>query len=79
MSEFKEMVESTTYIVETPKCFHCGVGGTVEVPMKGFLIRQLGGLIQDAYPDLPAPLREQMVSGTHPQCWEEMFGPEEES
>ena len=78
MSEFNETVESSTYLlVETPKCFHCGIGGTVEVPEKGFLIRQLGVRIQDAYPDLPAPLREQIISGTHPQCWEEMFGPEE--
>jgi len=74
MTEFGKMVEETTYIVETPKCFHCGENGLVEVPMKGFLIRQLGGLIQDAYPDLPAPIREQMVSGTHPQCWDELYG-----
>ena len=78
MTEFKEMVEGTTYVVETPPCFHCGKSGSIEVPMKGFLVRQLGGLIQDAYPDMSAPLREQMVSGTHPQCWDEMFGPEEE-
>jgi hypothetical protein len=70
------MIAETTYIVETPKCFNCGEGGSVEVPMKGFLIRQLGGLIQEAYPDMDKALREQMISGTHPKCWEELF-PEE--
>ena len=74
MTAFGEVVENTTYIVETPKCFVCGDYGQVEVPMKGFLIRQLGGLIQEAYPDLDLGLREQMISGTLPACWELRFG-----
>ena len=74
MTAFGELVENTTYIVETPKCFVCGDYGQVEVPMKGFLIRQLGGLIQEAYPDLDLGLREQIISGTHPSCWELRFG-----
>ena len=74
MTAFGELVENTTYIVETPKCFVCGDYGQVEVPMEGFLVRQLGGLIQEAYPDLDLGLREQMISGTHPACWELRFG-----
>jgi hypothetical protein len=74
MTAFGDLVENTTYIVETPKCFVCGDYGQVEVPMKGFLIRQLRGLIQEAYPDLDLGLREQMISGTHPACWELRFG-----
>jgi len=74
MTAFGDLVENTTYIVETPKCFACANKGQVEVPMKGFLIRQLGGLIQEAYPDLDLGLREQMISGTHPACWELRFG-----
>jgi len=74
MTAFGEVVDGTTYIVETPRCFVCGDYGQVEVPMKGFLIRQLGGLIQDAYPDLDLGLREQIISGTHPACWELRFG-----
>ena len=73
MTGFGKTVEETTYIVETPKCFNCGENGLVEVPMKGFLIRQLGGLIQEAYPDLDKALREQMISGTHPKCWQNLF------
>ena len=74
MTAFGELVENTTYIVETPNCFVCGDYGQVEVPMKGFLIRQLGGLIQEAYPDLDLGLREQIISGTHPICWEKTYG-----
>lgn len=76
MTAFGELVENTTYIVETQKCFVCGDYGQVEVPMKGFLIRQLGGLIQEAYPDLDLALREQIISGTHPICWEKTYGQE---
>jgi hypothetical protein len=25
-------------------------------------------------PDMPAPQREQLMTGFHPQCWEELFG-----
>lgn len=74
MTAFGEMVTNTTYVMETPKCGVCGDYGQVEVPMQGFLVRQLGGLIQDAFPDLDKGLREQIVSGTHPNCWDMVYG-----
>jgi len=52
MTAFGEMVRNTTYVVQTPTCFVCGKDGEVEVPMEGFLRRQLGALIQDAYPEI---------------------------
>ena len=63
-----------TYIVETPTCGWCDKGGAVEVPAVGFFARQLGAAIQDAYPDLDKSLREQLMTGTHPSCWNKMFG-----
>jgi hypothetical protein len=35
-------------------------------------------LIQDALPDLDKALREQMMTGTHPKCWELMTQEEED-
>jgi len=32
-----------------------------------------GAMVQDAFPDLMAPAREQIVSGTHPECWNKLF------
>jgi len=32
-----------------------------------------GANAQDAFPDLLAPIREQIISGTHPECWNEIF------
>jgi hypothetical protein len=63
-----------TVVVGTDKCSWCGDIGEVEVPTAGFFARQLGAPIQEAYPDLHKGLREQLVSGTHPECWTEMFG-----
>jgi hypothetical protein len=41
-----------------------------------FYIHQ-GWKIQDAVKSLDKDLREQMITGTHPDCWLEMFGEEE--
>ena len=35
-------------------------------------------LAQQAFPELPTEIREQLISGTHPKCWDEMFSDEEE-
>lgn len=63
-----------TVMMATPKCSWCGDIGEVEVPTAGFFARQVGAPIQDCFPDLDKALREQIISGTHPQCWTEMFG-----
>lgn len=60
--------------IETPRCSWCGYKGELEVPMSGLVARNQGALIQDAFPEMSRPEREQIVSGTHPECWEKMFG-----
>lgn len=74
MTTFGEIVKNTTYVVITDPCFVCGKEGEVEVPMEGFLRRQLGALIQDAYPELSRDLREQLMTGIHPECWKKTYG-----
>lgn len=34
--------------------------------------------IQVIFPDLTADEREVLISGTHPECWDRLFPPEEE-
>lgn len=63
----------TTKLIETRRCFHCGEHGYLELPTEGIARYESGALIQNAFPELPAPLREQIISGTHPKCWDEMF------
>jgi hypothetical protein len=43
------------------------------VGKEGLALRQAGAYVQDAFPYLSAPEREQLISGTHPKCWDEMF------
>jgi len=71
--------ESMMIQVPTGICCHCGQDGYVEMPYKQFCegraLYDKGALMQDAYKELDVDLREQMISGTHPKCWIEMFSP----
>jgi len=37
-----------------------------------------GTLVQEAFPDLEAPLREQLKTGVHPECWNNMLNPDKQ-
>jgi len=50
----------------------CNKEGFVEVSSEGYMARKKGALVQEAFFDLDKSLREQIVSGTHPKCWESM-------
>ena len=66
--------------ITTQRCMECGQGGTVLVQMSDYIkwMRKDAPLIQDCFPALSRELREQILTGTHPECWEKMFPPEEE-
>ena len=40
---------------------------------KGKKAYEQGAFVQDAFPNLNIDEREQIISGTHPQCWDELF------
>jgi len=64
--------------IETAQCYQCGEFGEV-----GLTAEELVGYehwlhgtdvyIQDCIPTLPKELREQIITGTHPKCWQDMF------
>ena len=62
--------------VATPTCFACGEAGVLYVSLPNLLAWQAGALIQDAFPALNVDAREQLISGTHPACWDAMFSEE---
>ena len=66
------MASNTTILIRTPTCVMCSKEGFVEVSSEGYMARKRGALIQEAFFDLDKSLREQILSGTHPQCWESM-------
>ncbi len=64
--------------VQTPVCFHCRRAGFVQV-LESDLEKYRNGMhAQEAFPEMPKELREQLISGTHPACWEEMFKDDED-
>ena len=66
------MISNTTILMRTKICFICNRTGFVEVPSEGYTAHKKGVLIQEAFPELDKSLREQIISGTHPKCWESM-------
>lgn len=63
-----------TTLIKTRRCFVCGDEGFLELPKDGIAKYESGMFVQDAFPDLPKELREQIISGTHPDCWNDLFG-----
>lgn len=60
----------------TRRCPVCHKTGSVMVD-EGELLHYLrGNYVSDSFKTMPVPLREQIITGTHPDCWESMFGQE---
>jgi hypothetical protein len=74
MRAYHEELKDTIYVMQTGQCPFCKKDGSVEVSMVGLLTYNLGGLVQEAFPDMDTELREQIISGTHPKCWNEAYG-----
>ena len=66
------------FAVTTKECIHCRQTGTVMVDpekYKEFIEtpRHLRRLIQDIFPDHSKEEREQLMTGVHPECFDDMF------
>lgn len=73
------MAETEMVTVKTPPCAHCGKDGEVTLPKAAWVrYQEDGAFIQVAWPEGTAGEREQLISGTHPACFDEMFPPDEE-
>ena len=57
----------------TKNCPHCKKNGMLTIWEDDMQRYLNGAYAQDAFPDLLAPIREQIISGTHPECWNEIF------
>lgn len=63
--------------IET-RCPECKLFHTVEVNANDYESWKAGAHVQDAFPYMHPGVREQLVSGIDPVCWELIFGPPEE-
>jgi hypothetical protein len=60
-----------------PRCIVCKEQAVVFVPEAGLKAWTKGALIQVAFPDTTPDERELLLTGTHPKCWDSMFGGDE--
>ena len=63
--------------VPTRKCVYCLEEGTVQVIRRDwyeYLWENPRKTVQEHFPYLSRAYREQIISGTHPVCFAEMFG-----
>lgn len=63
--------------IRTPQCPLCHKSGDIEVSNTSYDSWKSGIAIQKALPELSSEIREQIISGTHPECWTNIFGDDE--
>jgi hypothetical protein len=57
----------------TPPCIMCHKTGTVFANVDGITKWRAGTPMQHALPELSDDEREQLINGTHPDCYERLF------
>jgi hypothetical protein len=67
---------SDTIVVKTKPCTVCNEYEVWSLDREAVTRWQEGENIQNAFPDMKAEDREILISGTHPACWNELFGEE---
>lgn len=72
------MKENLHEVCVVTYCPFCGKAHEIEVNEIDYLDWQDGELVQNAFPYLSADEREMLVSGICPDCWNGMFGQEED-
>lgn len=68
-------------MVETKTCIVCHKTGHVMVETEAWERYNAAQLdlslpsehVQDVWPEMPAGMREQIITGTHSACWDELF------
>ena len=60
----------------TRRCPVCHKTGSIMVDESELLQYLRGNYVRDSFKTMSAPLREQIITGTHPECWQAMFGQE---
>lgn len=64
-------------VARCPACPCCGVAALVTVLPRDLREYHAGSHVQDVWPQASAEWRELVITGTHPECWDRMFGGED--
>lgn len=73
MSNSKNALTAVTVV-----CPFCGSTFVVRVPSDGYAAWKNGACIQDVMPDVDPDIREMLISGICPDCWDNMFWDDED-
>ena len=73
IDELKKQGKEMITVVKT--CYVCGGKSVIEISEEQFdRWWNKKELIQNVFPEMSPAEREVLISGTHPDCWEVMFG-----
>jgi len=61
-----------------PSCIYCNNVEVIDVPEFAYQLYVTGTPVHEAFDFMSPAEREVIISGTHPNCWEELFGSLEE-
>ena len=59
---------------ETKSCTVCHKTSKVALQKASFIRWRDGEHVQNVWPEMTPDERELLITGTHPKCWDEMFG-----
>lgn len=59
-------------------CVVCDQVNEVAVRTSQYAAWVAGALVQDVFPAFTPAEREEVMTGTHPECWDELFDDEED-
>ena len=71
-------MEAKLIMAATPTCFICSKWDRILVDSAGYERWKKEQLIQDAFPEMDRGKREQLLTGTHPACWDTIFAEDED-
>ncbi len=66
-----------TVEVTTKRCIWCKKSSKLKLDKDRYATWQSGVHVQTAFPSMSSDVRELLISGTHPNCWEEMYSDED--
>lgn len=59
-------------------CMLCNAQAQVVITEAEHIAWKAGGYVQDVFASYTPEFREMLISGTHPECWDNMFPEEDE-
>jgi hypothetical protein len=65
-------------VVVRTHCIYCGKDDEISMFAVYWQKLQDGAHVQHIFPNASADYREQLISGTHGECWDVMMGPEDD-